>query len=134
MQNSRVHGWLADRRRVHGLLQSARSARRCHPYLCPRSHSRAATRRIPCQPLMLGHVSLNLMRKRYHATRVFPSPLWGGARGGGQCFGCSASVTATPLPNPPPQGGREHRGVPPLCINSIETRFSSPRERRFAPF
>src|SRR5699024_413993 len=36
-----------------------------------------------------------------------PSPLWGGStaeggRGGGH------RETATPLPNPPPQGGREH--------------------------
>ncbi len=40
-------------------------------------------------------------------TNQFPSPLWGGVRGGGnprQQTSCNP-----PLPNPPPQGGRETR-------------------------
>jgi len=35
-----------------------------------------------------------------------PSPLWGGVRGGGPSD-THSPTTATPLPNPPPQGGRE---------------------------
>jgi hypothetical protein len=38
----------------------------------------------------------------------FPSPLWGGVRGGGDA--ASQNVT-TPLPNPPPQGGREQASI-----------------------
>ncbi|MEJ2434932.1 MAG: hypothetical protein P8Y53_17895, partial [Pseudolabrys sp.] len=36
----------------------------------------------------------------------FPSPLWGGARGGGPTEGQS-DTAMTPLTNPPPHGGRE---------------------------
>src|SRR5688572_5512326 len=35
-----------------------------------------------------------------------PSPLWGGVGGGGL-----SAQAATPLPNPPPQGGREPAGA-----------------------
>ena len=39
---------------------------------------------------------------------VFPSPLWGGVRGGGPEIDARLLPhSATPLPNPPPQGGRE---------------------------
>src|SRR5262245_16112147 len=41
----------------------------------------------------------------------FPSPLWGGVRGGGGAIlsqvAPSSSHRITPLPNPPPQGGRQ---------------------------
>src|SRR5262249_36095075 len=42
---------------------------------------------------------------------AFPSPLWGGVRGGGSALlsqvAPSFSHRTTPLPTPPPQGGRE---------------------------
>src|SRR5262249_37407393 len=45
------------------------------------------------------------------ALDALPSPLWGGVGGGGRAV-CSqlaslSSHRATPLPTPPPQGGRE---------------------------
>ena len=41
-------------------------------------------------------------------SAVLPSPLWGGAGGGGGCkMQLAVPNRATPLPNPPPQGGRE---------------------------
>src|SRR5262245_48963438 len=39
---------------------------------------------------------------------AFPSPLWGGVRGGGRwCEAMAVPQRTTPLPNPPPQGERE---------------------------
>src|SRR5262245_13573470 len=47
-----------------------------------------------------------------HALGVLPSPLWGGVGGGGRAidhkWGPLLSYCTTPLPSPPPQGGREH--------------------------
>jgi hypothetical protein len=43
---------------------------------------------------------------RSQASRL-PSPLWGGVGGGGP----SMTHRATPLPIPPPQGGREQTGA-----------------------
>ena len=43
-----------------------------------------------------------------NAAQPFPSPLRGGARGGGSMQG--AVLHASPLPDPPPQGGRESAG------------------------
>ena len=40
---------------------------------------------------------------------LFPSPLWGGVRGGGGASGTIGATRTTPHPNPPPQGGREKR-------------------------
>jgi len=37
----------------------------------------------------------------------FPSPLWGGVREGGTKLAMRVAVQITPLPGPPPQGGRE---------------------------
>src|SRR5437016_5865125 len=55
-------------------------------------------------------------------TAVFPSPLWGGARGGGQCFWTQRISNCDPPPQPSPTRGREQaRCVPPLCVNLIET-------------
>src|SRR6516165_1059734 len=52
------------------------------------------------------------MRDPRRTLGVFPSPLWGGVRGGGRAIlsqvAPPSSHRATPLPNPPPQGGREH--------------------------
>jgi hypothetical protein len=39
--------------------------------------------------------------------RLLPSPLRGGGGGGGIA---GTELVATPLPNPPPQGGRERAG------------------------
>src|SRR5215831_9293951 len=40
---------------------------------------------------------------------VLPSPLWGGVGGGGREIGAPMLPHApSPLPSPPPQGGREH--------------------------
>ena len=45
-------------------------------------------------------------------TNSVSSPLWGGVRGGGRSrLDAARAITLTPLPNPPPQGGREHTGV-----------------------
>ena len=43
----------------------------------------------------------------------FPSPLWEGVRGGGDAASQNAT---TPLPNPPPQGGREFAAARGYCI------------------
>jgi error-prone DNA polymerase len=51
--------------------------------------------------------ALDLVIKHYpKALPSSPSPLWGGSLAAGGREGPAA--TATPLPNPPPQGGREH--------------------------
>ena len=42
------------------------------------------------------------------ADALLPSPLWGGVGGGGPLD----AQTSTPLPNPPPQGGREKKDDP----------------------
>ena len=51
------------------------------------------------------------MRPSHLTLGVFPSPLWGGVGGGGGAMlsqvAPSSSHRTTPLPNPPPQGGRE---------------------------
>jgi excinuclease ABC subunit B len=38
---------------------------------------------------------------------VLPSPLWGGVGGGGSSDAATSPHPSTPLPSPPPQGGRE---------------------------
>src|SRR5713226_6687627 len=44
----------------------------------------------------------------YRTLAVLPSPLWGGVGGGGREMEAPALPNrATPLPSPPPQGGRE---------------------------
>jgi hypothetical protein len=94
--------------------------------------------------------------RRRHRRAEPPPPLWGGAGGGGganhkQCgplrgFG---EVGATPLPNPPPQGGREfQRSIRPsnpcpqrcrssqssaICELSKLRRFPQPDSRGARP-
>src|SRR5439155_21556291 len=46
-------------------------------------------------------------RQRRHTRGALPSPLWGGVGGGGRSVEMTRATTPTPLPNPPPQGGRE---------------------------
>src|SRR5262249_20909464 len=52
-----------------------------------------------------------------HVLGAFPSPLWGGVRGGGSCVRQRWCTTASPPsptlphPNPPPQGGREQTEI-----------------------
>jgi len=69
----------------------------------------------PIQPVDNGNVSgKHLARnfpntpKPWRAVSSSPSPLWGGSTAeGGRGGGPSVSTAATPLPSPPPQGGRE---------------------------
>src|SRR6185369_13901334 len=43
---------------------------------------------------------------------ALPSPLWGGVGGGGSNWRMQlCAITTTPLPSPPPQGGREQTAV-----------------------
>src|SRR5262249_31612648 len=53
-------------------------------------------------------VSLAWAPRSCRALGALPSPLWGGVGGGGHEIGTNIAERATPLPSPPPQGGREH--------------------------
>jgi excinuclease ABC subunit B len=55
----------------------------------------------------------------------FPSPLWGGVRGGGDASAQHPSTA--PHPNPPPQGGREH--AEPVARNEtrVDSKYRLPR-------
>ena len=56
---------------------------------------------------------------------LFPSPLRGGVRGGGPAIdACVAQQTPTPLPNPPPQGGRERESFASLTLMLVALLFA----------
>ena len=55
----------------------------------------------------------------------FPSPLWGRVRGGGRLHGDVVAIRSTPLPNPPPQGGREPTEYAALHSITSSARASS---------
>jgi itaconate CoA-transferase len=58
-----------------------------------------------------------------HSLGVFPSPLWGGVRGGGRAILSQVApprfTRTTPLPTPPPQGGREQTEFAALICSNI---------------
>src|SRR6266436_123579 len=72
---------------------------------------------------------------------VFPSSLWGGVRGGGRAILSQVAppsfIRTTPLPTPPPQGGREQTECAPLICSKIAhanvTHASHPQANVFAP-
>src|SRR5262245_61526282 len=73
----------------------------------------AATRCIAL-PCWWGELAVRTAQRR-RTLGLFPSPLRGGVRGGGHAFGdIAAEQTPTPLPDPPPQGGRERESVASL--------------------
>src|SRR5262249_20615495 len=55
---------------------------------------------------------VGLNRLSFHKLGALPSPLWGGVGGGGPAILSQVAPGTrnriTPLPNPPPQGGREY--------------------------
>jgi excinuclease ABC subunit B len=55
-----------------------------------------------------------------------PSPLWGGVRGGGDADALSPT-SATPLPNPPPQGGRERAESVSRSEKNKDPKYRLPR-------
>jgi len=63
-------------------------------------------------------MATTMMQTRATHSVAFPSPLWEGVRGGGGVHGNSIASLNTPLPNPPPQGGREQRGFASLTFES----------------
>ena len=74
---------------------------------------------------VLGLGMLSCLRKtldlvEQHYPSSLPSPLWGGSTAEGGRGGGPDTAT-TPLPNPPPQGGREHavHGERMLSLSSI---------------
>src|SRR2546425_10871141 len=59
---------------------------------------------------------------------VLPSPLWGGAGGGGREIGAPPfAMRTTPLPNPPPQGGREQTEFATRADSISHERALAPR-------
>jgi hypothetical protein len=87
--------------------------------------------------LMVGYLALVILLAgigteiQTIAARVLgalPSPLWGGGGGGGG-FTRISPTTITPLPNPPPQGGREHSAI----LVSAQARFFRNSLCRFTP-
>src|SRR5262249_17143266 len=84
--------------------------------------------RTPCIPLPAYSV-----RFPRHALGVFPSPLWGGVRGGGRCFGAmSVHHRTTPSPPLPHKGG----GSRPRSRGGAENHLcrSFPRKRESSSF
>src|SRR5436309_6259728 len=78
--------------------------------------------------LDLAHVLMNLMRKSYQG--VFPSPLWGGARGGGQCFWTQRISNCDPPPQPSPtrgEGAGPLRGASRRCKSPDQSCVSTRR-------
>ena len=59
----------------------------------------------------LQRVPVKLMRNPCSTLGALPSPLWGGVGGGGHEIALRVANRVTPLPNPPPQGGREQTEV-----------------------
>ncbi len=74
---------------------------------------------------VLGLGMLSCLRKALdlverHYPQALPSPLWGGSTAEGGRGGGRSMTTATPLPNPPPQGGREEIvAAPRLTLATI---------------
>jgi acyl-CoA synthetase (NDP forming) len=67
------------------------------PEACADAIAAALRRRIP--------VRMHTVEVTKTSAATFPPPLWGRDREGGAT---STEFAATPLPSPPPQGGREH--------------------------
>src|SRR6266478_1554473 len=84
---------------------------------------------------LLG-ISLSWVRNSYRILGVLPSPLWGGVGGGGSAIPSqvapSSSRRITPLPNPPPQGGREQTEFA-ACADSIPHEHAPETRRRAMP-
>src|SRR5262249_19389518 len=64
---------------------------------------------------------------------VFPSPLWGGGRGGGRNYFAASPATLTPLPNPPPQEGREQARRAAFAVDQSRRNVHGPDRSRFFP-
>ena len=62
-------------------------------------------------PILRRYVARVASEMKGGTAFSLPSPLWGGSLAEGERGGGGAISTSTPLPNPPPQGGREHSGA-----------------------
>src|SRR5438105_4577461 len=65
------------------------------------------------------------------SAQSFPPPLWGRDRVGGRTQ--MPPTGATPLPNPPPQGGREQVATRGASIHSRPKLFECHSSRHLAP-
>ena len=61
---------------------------------------------------------MTVFAMKQSGATAFPPPVGGRDREGGCCW--IPNATTTPLPNPPPQGGREHTAnAAPLSPNTL---------------
>src|SRR5262249_39205686 len=78
--------------------------------------------RLGDEPRLVGqrHAAAARLLALNAALSPFPSPLWGGVRGGGPSRCVERATRTTPLPNPPPHPSHTRgEGAHQLCVSDV---------------